>query len=84
MGTTFKYEIYFETELTDDESDRFCQLMEEAVSDPKLLVWQATGPDFIIGFVEYSSSGMEKEEAVAYFKKQVRQLNYRLEIKNCG
>ncbi|WP_343587383.1 hypothetical protein [Flavobacterium sp.] len=53
MSTTFNYEIYFGKKMTDEESTVFCTLMEEATTNPKLIISQAIGEDFVKGFVEY-------------------------------
>ncbi|WP_281631297.1 hypothetical protein [Flavobacterium luteolum] len=83
MSTTFNYEIYFDKKMTDEESTVFCNLMEEATTSPKLIIWQAVGEDFVKGFVEYSCSGMDKENSIKYFIEQINKLDYSLEIKNC-
>lgn len=84
MNTTFNYEIYFDKELTDEEATLFCSLMDEAITNPKLLIWQAIGKDFVKGFVEFCFSGMSKEESIKYFIEQINKLDYKFEIKNCG
>jgi hypothetical protein len=83
MDTTFQYEIYFDKDLTDEESTLFCQLMEDITANPKLIIWQVTGKDFVKGFVEYCFSGMDKDDSIKYFIEQINKLDYRLEIKNC-
>ena len=80
MDTTFNYEIYFDSDFTDEESTLFCKLMEEAAADPKLVIWEAVGRNFVKGFVEYGFSGMDKFDAMEYFMKQINKLNYKLEI----
>ncbi len=70
--------------MTDAESTLFCKSMEEATNNPKLIISEAVGEDFVKGFVEYGLSGMDKENAIKYFIEQINTLDYKLEIKNCG
>ncbi len=84
MSTTFNYEIYFDKKMTDEESTVFCKLMEEATTNPKLIISQAIGEDFVKGFVAYCFSGMDKENSIKYFIQQINTLDYKLEIKNCN